>query len=144
MSESSTCKSLNDHLANLYGLYVKTHNYHWNVHGMHFNSLHAMFQDQYTDLASAIDDIAERIRQLGQKVPASLELFAKNSSIEQGDENASHDFMVKDLASDHEKICAQLNAIIRTCDEDEGTKDLITERLRVHSKTVWMLKACSE
>lgn len=143
MPKSSICKSLNKHLANLYALYVKTHNYHWNVVGMHFNSLHAMFEDQYTDLATAIDDIAERIRQLDEKVPASLEIFAKNASIAPGDENAAHDFMVKDLVSDHEKICAELNSIIQICNEDEGTKDLVIERLRVHNKACWILKACS-
>ena len=139
---NTICKKLHQHLASLYGLYVKTHNYHWNVEGIHFNHLHAMFQEQYEDLAEAIDLIAERIRQLGEKVPASLDLFAKSSAVKPGDEKADYKKMLKDLLADHKLICNDLDGIVAACgDDDEATKDIAIERLRVHGKAVWMLES---
>ena len=97
LQRETVVKGLSKLLADSYSLYLKTHNYHWNVTGPQFNSLHAMFETQYTELAAAVDEIAERIRALGHLAPGSYTEFAKLSSIKDGDNTKSVNEMIKDL-----------------------------------------------
>ena len=106
----TVAKGLSKLLADSYSLYLKTHNYHWNVTGPQFNSLHTMFETQYTELAAAVDEIAERIRALGHLAPGSYTEFAKLSSIKDGDNTKSANEMIKDLVEGQE-------AVVRTCRE---------------------------
>ena len=130
-------------LADSYSLYLKTHNFHWNVTGPMFNSLHLMFEAQYTELALAVDLIAERIRALGFIAPGTYAEFAKLSKIKEhiGDINAEQ--MIKHLITAHEVVIKTARAILSDAEKanDEVTLDLITQRLQVHEKTVWMLRA---
>lgn len=134
-------------LADTYTLYLKTQNFHWNVTGPFFPQLHQLFDDQYNELAEAIDVIAERIRALGCPAPASLTEFQKLASLK--DETNHHiasDAMVKKLLKDHETISGQLLAIFSKAEKanDQGTIDLLTERMRAHDKMAWMLRSSLE
>ncbi|MCP3659586.1 MAG: DNA starvation/stationary phase protection protein [Bacteroidetes bacterium] len=131
-------------LADSYAVYLKTQNYHWNVTSHHaFSSLHLMFQSQYEELAEAIDDIAEKIRQLGAKTPGGFAAFQKLTTIIDGNENASADEMIKDLANDQQHLINVVNEGIKISYDckDEGTADLLIERLRAHDKNKWMLQS---
>lgn len=130
-------------LADTYSLYLKTHYFHWNVTGPHFNSLHAMFETQYTELAIAVDDIAERIRALGFVAPGSYSEFARLTSVPETEGVPDALSMVQQLVEGQE-------AVVRTAREffpvteaarDEPTADLLTQRMQVHEKTAWMLRA---
>ena len=130
-------------LADSYSLYLKTHNYHWNVTGPQFNTLHTMFEGQYTELATAVDEIAERIRALGIKAPGSYSDFAKLTSIDEGTGEESAEDMIRQLVLGQE-------AVVRTAREafpaaeaanDEPTADLLTQRMQLHEKTAWMLRS---
>lgn len=135
-------EELNRFLADSYVLYLKTQNYHWNVTGPHFHSLHEMFEEQYTELAEAIDGIAERIRMLGGKAPGSFSEFSTLKTLpEARDTDATG--MVNDLASDNEKMAERSLQLIRTCEEsdDYGTADILTARERAHRMAAWMLKS---
>jgi starvation-inducible DNA-binding protein len=134
---------LNRVLADTYSVYLKTHGFHWNVTGPQFNSLHAMFMVQYTELWTAIDLIAERIRSLGHYAPASYGAFAKLTSIQEEDGAPDAVSMVDMLRRDHETAS-------RTCKEafpaaekagDQPTMDLLTQRMQIHEKTAWMLRS---
>ena len=135
--------SLKPVLANSYALYLKTQNYHWNVTGPNFNGLHLMFEGQYTDLAMAIDAVAERIRTLGSKVEAGLSYFDKGSKIKIANENAAYAVMVKELAVDNEALVKILTECFRiaTKEGDDATADLIIGRIEIHQKNIWMLKS---
>lgn len=130
-------------LADSYSLYLKTHNFHWNVTGPMFNTLHLMFETHYTELSLAVDLIAERIRALGFIAPGSYSEFAKLSKIVEhsGDTDATD--MVKYLIEAHEVVIKTARDIIAIADEanDQVTLDLLTQRLQVHEKTVWMLRS---
>lgn len=130
-------------LADTYALYLKTQNYHWNVTGVNFKSLHLLFEEQYTDLAAAIDDIAERIRTLGEKAPATFSAYNKMKTIEDGDEKAKSHDMVKHLSEDQAKIIETLTQVLREAQKagDEVTVDMIIGRISVHEKNAWMLKS---
>ncbi len=130
-------------LADTYTLYLKTHNFHWNVTGPQFNSLHLMFETQYTELALAVDLIAERIRALGEPAPGSYSAFAKLSSIREADGVPKADEMVRILAEDQLAVVRTARAVFPLADEarDEPTADLLTQRMQVHEKTAWMLRA---
>ncbi len=135
---------MNKILADSYAVYLKTQNYHWNVTSHHaFSSLHLLFQKQYEELAEAIDDIAEKIRQLGSKTPAGFKVYLELTTIKDGDENANSDDMIKDLAQDQQKILDIVNKGIKISydHKDEGTADLLIERLRAHDKNKWMLES---
>ena len=139
-------KGLAHFLADTYTLYLKTHNYHWNVTGPHFQALHTMFEGQYTELADAVDQIAERIRALGVKAPGSYTEFAKLTSVKEvtGDLNANQ--MIADLVASHEQVIRTargLFPIVNECD-DQPTNDLLTQRLQIHEKTAWMLRSMLE
>lgn len=139
----SSCKHVYDVLASSFALYLKTLNYHWNVTGEHFASLHSMFEGQYTDLASAIDEIAERIRANGELVPASFKLFEKSSAIKAGNEKNNWKKMVKDLHDDQKALIKLIKKCLSHCQKlgDEGTFDLMVQRLKAHEKAAWMLGA---
>lgn len=130
-------------LADSYSLYLKTHNFHWNVTGPMFNTLHLMFETHYTELALAVDLIAERIRALGFIAPGSYSEFAKLSSVKEhfGDTDAND--MIKYLIEAHESVIKTARSIISASEEanDQVTLDLLTQRLQIHEKTVWMLRS---
>jgi starvation-inducible DNA-binding protein len=130
-------------LAESYMLYLKTHGYHWNVTGPFFSSLHAMFEIQYTELALAIDEIAERIRAIGFYAPSSLSEFSKLSAINEDSGVPKAMDMVQNLASDNEHIIETCRKILPLCSEfgDEASTDTLTQRLHAHSKTAWMLRS---
>lgn len=130
-------------LADSYMVYLKTHNYHWNVTGKLFHSLHEMFEEQYTELAAAIDEIAERIRAIGYRAPGSFKEFSEITSIEEDTDQPNALEMVRRLALDNEVILRTAREVLPICEEaaDEATIDLLVQRLNVHSKTAWMLRS---
>lgn len=133
-------------LADSYTLYLKTHNYHWNVTGPLFQTLHTMFETHYTELALAVDEIAERIRSLGVQAPGSYRAFAKLSIIQEDDEVPRAQTMVANLVEGHEKVAATARSVFPVAEKagDEATMDLLTTRLRLHEKTAWMLRSLLE
>ena len=139
----SLAKSLEHVLADTYAIYLKTQNYHWNVEGPHFRSLHLMFEDHYDDLFKAIDVAAELIRQIGYKVPATFGIFAKNTKIKDGDENLSAEKMLKDLLADHEAIQKTLMEALEEAHKanDEAVAAFLGERLSVHKKNAWFIRS---
>jgi starvation-inducible DNA-binding protein len=130
-------------LADTYTLYLKTHNFHWNVTGPQFNTLHQMFMTQYTELGLAVDEIAERIRALGYPAPGSYAAYAKLSSVKEADGVPSAEDMIRQLAGDQMIVAKTARGIFPVADEanDEPTADLLTQRMQVHEKTGWMLRA---
>ena len=130
-------------LAESYTLYLKTHNYHWNVTGPMFHSLHLLFEEQYTELATAVDTIAERIRALGSKAPGSYGAFAKLSSVKdaEGDPDATE--MIRTLTADHRAVAERANKVMKLAGshEDEGTAAMANDRIEIHEKAAWMLSA---
>ena len=130
-------------LADSYTLYLKTHNYHWNVTGPQFGSLHTMFEQQYTELALAVDEIAERIRSLGIRAPGSYAEFAKLTSIKEatGAETAAD--MIRQLVTGQETVVRTARQAFPVADEasDEPTADLLTQRMQSHEKNAWMLRS---
>ena len=130
-------------LADTYTLYLKTHNYHWNVTGPMFQTLHTLFETQYNELALAVDEIAERIRALGEFAPGSYKEYAKLTSIKEADGIPSAEEMIKDLVKGQEAIAKTARSIVPVADHaaDEVTLDLLTQRMTVHEKTAWMLRS---
>ena len=130
-------------LADTYTLYLKTHNFHWNVTGPQFQTLHLMFETQYNELWLALDVIAERIRALGHFVPATHKSFEKLSSIkmEEGVPKATE--MIEWLVRGHEGVARVARAAFPVCDaaNDQPSCDLLTQRLDIHEKTAWMLRS---
>ncbi|WCL47834.1 Dps family protein [Leptospira sp. GIMC2001] len=133
-------------LADTYTLYLKTHNYHWNVTGPMFQTLHIMFMEQYTELWNSIDMIAERIRSLGHFAPGSYKDYTKLSSIKEEDGVPKAKDMIRNLVVGHEQTIKTAREIISPADagNDESTLDLVTQRLTVHEKTAWMLRSLLE
>ena len=133
-------------LADSYTLYLKTHNYHWNVTGPQFNTLHAMFEEQYTELAIAVDDVAERIRALGIKAPGSYGEFAELTSIDEasGTEDAAE--MLRQLVIGQETAARTAREGFPAADSanDQPTADLLTQRMQLHEKNAWMLRSMLE
>ena len=130
-------------LADSYTLYLKTHNYHWNVTGPMFQTLHLMFETQYTELSLAVDLIAERIRALGALAPGSYREFAALSSITEDDDNPTATEMIRRLVQGQEAVARTARSLFDVVDaaRDEPTADLLTQRLQVHEKTAWMLRS---
>lgn len=145
MKNSSTAvvEALTHLLADNYTLYLKTQNYHWNVTGPHFQQLHLLFQSQYEELAAANDEIAERIRALGEKAPGSFSSFAKLAHITEETGAPGYQDMLKNLAQDQDKICDTANNVLKLAKDvdDEPTIDMMINRLSVHQKNKWMLQA---
>jgi starvation-inducible DNA-binding protein len=133
-------------LADSYSLYLKTHYFHWNVTGPMFNSLHLMFETQYTELAVAVDDIAERIRSLDFFAPGTYSEFSKLSSIPESKSVPNAQDMIKELVAGHEAVCRTARSVFPAAEKagDEATADLLTQRLQVHEKTAWMLRSLLE
>lgn len=143
MNTKKIAKSLGSFLADSYILYLKTQNFHWNVEGESFYFLHKMFQEQYEDLAEAVDEIAERIRGLQEKSPGTMKAFLEISCLKETHSLLKAQKMIEHLLKDHEKIIATLRKKIPEAldEEDEGTGDFYVERLRVHEKTAWILRS---
>lgn len=130
-------------LADSYILFLKTHNYHWNVTGPMFNSLHMMFEQQYTELFTAVDDIAERIRSLGEFAPGSFQRFNQLSQIQEEQDTPDADTMIRNLIAGQEAVVKTAREVVKIADaaNDEPTLDLLTQRMQVHEKTAWMLRS---
>ncbi len=130
-------------LADSYTLYLKTHNYHWNVTGPQFNTLHTMFEEQYTELAAAVDEIAERIRALGIKAPGSYTAFTELTSIEEGNGEESAEEMIRQLVIGQETVARTAREAFPAAEEgsDEPSADLLTQRMQIHEKNAWMLRS---
>ena len=130
-------------LADSYTLYLKTHNFHWNVTGPMFQTLHTMFEEHYTELATAVDVIAERIRALGSFAPGSYHQFAKLSSVKEADGVPAAEDMIRQLVEAHETVIRTSRSIFPIADKvnDEATADLLTQRIQLHEKTAWMLRS---
>lgn len=133
-------------LADTYTLYLKTHNFHWNVTGPMFNTLHLMFEAQYTELALAVDLIAERIRSLGLPAPGTYKAYAKLTSIEEPDGVPQAEDMIRQLVEGQEAVVRTARKIFPLADKahDEATADLLTQRIQLHEKTAWMLRSLLE
>jgi starvation-inducible DNA-binding protein len=133
-------------LADTYTLYLKTHNFHWNVTGPMFQTLHLMFETQYTELALAVDLIAERIRALGYPAPGTYAEYVKLSSIEETPGVPKAQEMIKLLVEGQEAVVRTARSLFPLVDEanDEPTADLLTQRMQVHEKTAWMLRSLLE
>jgi len=130
-------------LADSYTLYLKTHNYHWNVTGPMFQTLHLMFETQYNELALAVDLIAERIRALGAPAPATYREFLALSSVPEDDDTTDATEMIKRLVIGQETVARTARSVFPIVEKahDEPTADLLTQRLQIHEKTAWMLRS---
>ncbi|HEY5624770.1 MAG TPA: Dps family protein [Gammaproteobacteria bacterium] len=133
-------------LADSYTLYLKTHNFHWNVRGPLFNTLHKMFEEQYTELVMAVDEIAERIRALGIAAPGSYREFAGMTRIDEADGGESAEDMIRQLVTGQEAVVRTARAVFPAADaaNDEPTADLLTQRMQIHEKNAWMLRSMLE
>jgi starvation-inducible DNA-binding protein len=133
-------------LADTYTLYLKTHYFHWNVTGPMFNTLHLMFETQYTELALAVDLVAERIRSLNIYAPGTYRDFARLSSIKESDSVPKAQAMIAELVAGHEAVCRTARSVFPAAEtaSDEATADLLTQRLQLHEKTAWMLRSLLE
>ena len=133
-------------LADTYTLYLKTHNFHWNVTGPMFQTLHLMFETQYTELAVAVDDIAERIRSIGFQAPGTYKEYAKLSSIKETDGVPKAEDMIRLLVEGQEAVVKTARGLFPIADKatDEATADLLTQRIQLHEKTAWMLRSLLE
>ena len=136
-------KGLASLLADTYTLYLKTHNYHWNVTGPMFQTLHLMFETQYNELALAVDAIAERIRSLGAPAPGSYREFGALSSVPEDDDRPLAEEMIRRLVAGQETVARTARSVFPVVEDahDEATADLLTQRLQVHEKTAWMLRS---
>lgn len=130
-------------LADTYTLYLKTHNFHWNVTGPMFNTLHLMFEQQYNELALAVDLVAERIRALGEPAPGSYAQFAKLSSVQEETNVPRAEEMLQQLVDGQEAVIRTARQILPVAERanDQATLDLLTQRLQLHEKTAWMLRS---
>jgi starvation-inducible DNA-binding protein len=142
-SNHAVVQSLSKLLADTYVVALKTQNYHWNVTGPQFNSLHAMFMAQYMELHLAVDEVAERIRALDEFTPGSFSAFGKLSSVKEETGNPNAAQMVKNLANDHDTLADSAQGVVKAAQEigDEASADLGIKRMQIHQKTAWMLRA---
>jgi starvation-inducible DNA-binding protein len=133
-------------LADTYSLYLKTHNFHWNVTGPMFQTLHLMFETQYNELALAVDLVAERIRSLGFPAPGTYSEFARLSSIRETLGTPKAEEMIQLLVEGQESIVRTARSVFPVAEEasDEATADLLTQRIQLHEKTAWMLRSLLE
>lgn len=133
-------------LADTFALYLKTHSFHWNVTGPMFNTLHVMFMEQYTELWTALDELAERIRALGYPAPGSFTQFTKLASIAEETTVPRATDMIRQLVEGHEAVARTARAAFPIAEQanDQPTADLLTQRLQIHEKTAWMLRSLLE
>ena len=146
INEENTTKiaqGMSSVLADTYTLYLKTQNFHWNVTGPRFHQLHAMFEDHYTEMAEAIDEVAERIRALGHRSPGTFKEFSQLTSITEETGVIEADDMIKKLIEGHELISRKSREVVQMASDcsDEATADLLTSRIKTHEKTAWMLRS---
>jgi starvation-inducible DNA-binding protein len=142
-SQTQVIDALSRLLADSYTIYLKTHNYHWNVTGPMFNTLHTLFETQYTELALAVDEIAERIRALGAPAPGSYAEFSKLTQIKEASGVPKGLDMLRTLTADQERVveAARQVAASASSAHDEATLDLAVRRMQVHQKNAWMLRS---
>lgn len=140
---SNYITALQSVLADSYSLYLKTQNYHWNIEGPHFKPLHELFEEQYRDLFEAIDDIAERIRALGEKVDGSYSGFSKLTKMSEANKDLDDVAMIKDLFASNQQLMETMKVTLEAAQDagDEVTTDLMIGRLTVHEKASWMLRS---
>jgi starvation-inducible DNA-binding protein len=138
-----TAKGLSHLLADSYSLYLKTHNYHWNVTGPMFTTFHELFENQYTELASSVDEIAERIRILGVRAPGSYKEFSELTKIKEDVTIPGAQEMIQNLLTGHEEIVNTSKAILPILEggNDEGTLAIVGSRIEYHEKTAWVLRS---
>lgn len=136
-------QGLKNLLADSYTLYLQSHNFHWNVTGPQFRELHLMFEEHYTELATAVDEIAERIRTLDVPAPGTYRAFGELSSIKEVEGVPSAEDMVEILTQGHQQVVKTCREVLTTAQEanDESTASLVSDRMRIHEKTAWMLRA---
>lgn len=140
---AAIAQGLSHLLADSYTLYLKTHNFHWNVTGPMFNTLHLMFEQQYTELATAVDLIAERIRALGFPAPGSYSQYAKLSTVKEETEVPDAEDMIRQLVEGQEAVVRTARKMFPAVDKvgDEASSDLLTQRMQIHEKNAWMLRS---
>lgn len=145
-SRGEIAEGLSRLLADTYSLYLKTHNFHWNVTGPMFQTLHLLFEQQYTELATAVDLIAERIRALGFPAPGTYTEFARLSSIEETTGVPKAEEMIRLLVAGQESVVRTARSVFPLVDKvnDEPTADLLTQRMQIHEKNAWMLRSLLE
>lgn len=145
-NRKSIVDGLSHLLADTYVLYLKTHNFHWNVSGPMFRTLHLMFEEQYNELALAVDSIAERIRALGFPAPGNYTTYARLSSIKEEEGVPGAEDMIRSLVQGQEAVVRTARSLFPLLDKvsDEPTADLLTQRMQVHEKTAWMLRSMLE
>ena len=146
MSSKDLCEGLTKVLADTFVLYFKTHSFHWNVEGPQFKSLHDLFMEQYTELWNATDEIAERIRSLGEYAPNNWETMFKSASLQETGQTPDAKAMVEMLANDNIAITQTMKPVLESAQEagDEVTADLMIQRIAIHEKTAWMLRSISK
>ncbi len=139
----SMAAGLAELLADSYSVYLKTHNFHWNVTGPMFATLHTLFEQQYTELATAVDEIAERIRALGEYAPGSYSQFSQLSKVPEETGIPVAEQMIRTLVTDQETLIRRARALTSAADEagDEATLDILTRRIEAHEKNAWMLRS---
>jgi starvation-inducible DNA-binding protein len=130
-------------LADTYAIYLKTQSFHWNVTGPMFQALHVMFENQYRELADAVDEVAERIRALGHPAPGSFSQFAELTTIQEEAGVPAAEEMIRQLVLAHEAAVRTARTVFASAEsnDDQVTIDLLTERMQVHEKTAWMLRS---
>jgi starvation-inducible DNA-binding protein len=140
---ANVAEGLSKVLADTYGVYLKTHGYHWNVTGPTFPALHTLFAGQYREQWEALDDIAERIRSLGELAPQSYSAFSNLSAIKDGYASLDSEAMVADLMHDHETVLTTIRGVFKIAEAvgDQATMDLLNARTAAHDKHAWMLRA---
>lgn len=145
-SRGEIAEGLSRLLADTYSLYLKTHNFHWNVTGPMFQTLHLLFEQEYTELAIAVDLIAERIRALGFPAPGTYTEFARLSSIEETTGVPKAEEMIRLLVAGQESVVRTARSVFPLVDKvnDEPTADLLTQRMQIHEKNAWMLRSLLE
>ena len=142
-SNEHVVEALSRLLADTYTLYLKTHNYHWNVTGPMFNTLHTLFETEYTEYALAVDEIAERIRAIGARAPGSYTEFAELASVKEDRGSPPAMEMIRNLAADQEATVASARKVVEVAeaDGDQATADLGVRRIETHEKNAWMLRS---
>ena len=142
-NNDATVEALSTLLASSYTLYLKTHNYHWNVTGPMFTTLHTMFETQYTELALAVDEIAERIRALGAFPPASYTAFSELTTVQEETGRPVAKDMIRNLVADQAAVAEAAHKVIDAAEasRDQATADLATRRIEIHEKNGWMLRS---
>lgn len=142
-AKQTVTQELSKLLADSYTLYVKTHSYHWNVTGPMFTTLHTLFETQYTELALAVDEIAERIRALGSPAPGSYSQFMKLATVKEDSTVPKANQMIAAMVKDQEIVAESARALVRAAEEagDDASVDLGVRRIEVHDKNAWMLRS---